>query len=363
MNDVKGSKRKLTKYEKRRARRLSLFFALTVVAIILLTIAIVWLLGVILVVTGIRELAEITVSSSFYITGALVSSAIIGIGMAYLAGRLLLGPVNELLNGMMRLSNGDYSARVDIGRMGHFEPFRRISEGFNSMAGELQNTHMLRGDFINNFSHEFKTPIASINGLLDLLKKENLPEEKRREYLAVIEEETDRLLQMSSNVLNLSKVEKELVLKDVELYNLSEQIRSCILLLEKKWERKKLSLSLDFDELQIRANQDMLKHVFMNLIDNAIKFSDVGGELAVKIDDPDGKISVRVENTGVAISDDDKTKIFNKFYQADTSHTKEGNGIGLSIVKHIVELHKGEVFVESENGRTAFTVILPQNAN
>ena len=261
---------------------------------------------------------------------------------------------------MTSLSNGDYSARISDSGIVRVEPFHSLCEGFNTMAHELGNTEVLRSDFVNNFSHEFKTPIASINGLISLLKKDNLSKGKRREYLDVIEEETNRLLQMSSNVLYLSRFESEKVLKDVERFNLSEQIRNCILLLEKKWDRKNLSLTLDFDEIEIEANADMLRHVWMNLIDNAIKFSNDNEELRVEIKNPDGYITVRVEDTGVKMTDEIRSKIFNKFYQADTAHTKEGNGIGLSIVKHIVELHKGEIHAEADGEKTVFVVKLPQ---
>ena len=352
-----GQKQKSTK------RKLALFFTLTVVAIILVTVAMVWFFGFVLVATGIESLADITVSSSFYVVAALISSAIIGSGLSVLAGKFFLRPFNDLINGMMTLSQGDYTARLELGSLNRLEPFRSISDGFNDMARELDNTQIMRGDFINSFSHEFKTPVASINGLIALLKKENLPEAKRREYLLIIEEETNRLFQLSSNVLSISKLENESILKGVEEYNISEQIRSCILLLEKKWAKKNLSLSLDFEEYTVCANQDMMMQVFINILDNAIKFSHDGGTLGVKIDDPDGYLSVRIENEGVEISPDDLDKIFNKFYQADSTHTKEGNGLGLSIVKHIVELHDGVVEAESKNGITAFTVVIPKYVN
>ena len=356
---MKSTEWRFAEKQKKQSRRVMVFFTLTVVAIILVTVAIVWAFGVLLVSSGIDVLKNLRVSNGFYVWGVLTASSIIGAALSVIFGRFVLRPFQDLIKGMVALSGGDYSVRLRARRIGKYEFLHDITDGFNNMAEELENTELLRGDFINNFSHEFKTPIASISGLLDLLKKENLPENKRLEYISVIEEETDRLLQMSSNVLNLTKVENETVLKNVEKYNLSEQIRACILLLEKKWERKELRLSLDFDEYTVEANADLLKHVWMNLLDNAVKFANAGGEISVKISDSNGKLAVRVENTGSCISDEDMQKIFNKFYQADTTHTREGNGIGLSIAKRIVELHGGEIFAESKSGRVAFTVILP----
>ena len=357
---MRRQREKIGEKQRMQSKKLSLFFTLTVVAIIVSTVAMVWAFGAILVATGIDVLTAISESGGFYVAAVLAASAIIGVGLSFLVGKIFLKPFNELISGMTSLSNGDYSARISDSGVGRVEPFLSLRDGFNTMAHELENTEVLRSDFVNNFSHEFKTPIASINGLISLLKKDNLSKGKRREYLDVIEEETNRLLQMSSNVLYLSKFESEKVLKDVERFNLSEQIRNCILLLEKKWERKNLTLTLDFDEIEIEANADMLKHVWMNLLDNAVKFSNDNEELRVEIKNPDGFIIVRVEDTGVKMTDEVMSKIFNKFYQADTAHTKEGNGIGLSIVKHIVELHRGEIHAEADGDKTVFVVKLPQ---
>ena len=169
----------------------------------------------------------------------------------------------------------------------------------------------------------------------------------------------NRLTQMTSNALYLSKIETQGILTNKERFNLSEQIRGCVLLLERKWTEKNLTPSLDFDEHIILANEDMLKHVFMNLIDNAIKFSNPGGELMISAKEENGALSVSVGNYGVEIPKSDYDAIFNKFYQCDKSRASEGNGIGLSIVKHIINLHNGKISVESENGKTVFTVSLP----
>ena len=227
------------------------------------------------------------------------------------------------------------------------------------MAEELENTEMLRGDFINNFSHEFKTPIVSIAGLAKLVNKGDLDEEQRSQYLNTIESESLRLADMATNVLNLTKVENQTILSEITEYNLSEQIRSCVLLLENKWTQKDIGLSLDFDEINIEGNEELLKQIWINLTDNAIKFSPKGGTVTIEIEEDSEYTTVRVKNTGSEISEADRRKIWNKFYQADKSHTTEGNGIGLAIVKRIVDLHGGEVDVESGNGEVCFSVALP----
>lgn len=289
-----------------------------------------------------------------------VVSIVIGVGLTALLGKFSLKPVNRIVDQMNRLASGDFKARLNFGNpIGAHSTFTEISESFNKMAQELENTEMLREDFINNFSHEFKTPIVSVAGFAKLLKRGNLTEEEKAEYIDIIEEESMRLAEMATNVLNLTKYENQSILTDTSEFNLSEEIRASILSLEGKWSRKKIDFGLDFDEYMIVGNRDMLRHVWINLIDNAIKFSSEGGNVEVGIYSGDGFYDVSVLNHGQAITPEQQTKIFNKFYQADESHASEGNGIGLALVKKVVELHRGSVSVKCENGATVFTVRLP----
>ncbi len=237
---------------------------------------------------------------------------------------------------------------------------REICDSFNTMAQELGATEMLRSDFINNFSHEFKTPIVSITGFAKLLKRGNLTEQQRLEYLDIIEEESVRLTALATNMLNLTKYENQTILTDVVAYNLSEQIRSCIQALEGKWARKDVDFNLDFGEYRIKGNKDMLKHTWINLIDNAIKFSPEGETVDISIREQQEQYAISISNHGSDIPEQKMGKIFHKFYQADESHSSEGNGIGLALVKGVVELHQGTVAVSSQNGTVTFTVTLPK---
>ncbi|MBQ8448330.1 MAG: HAMP domain-containing histidine kinase [Clostridia bacterium] len=346
--------------EKSHRFSLSLVFGIFVFAVLLIAIAFavfaVWILGEFGVITGSLE------DSSMTLIVILVSviSLIIGSGMSILLGKIPLKPINDLINRMNRLAAGDFSARLKFGNVWKSYPaFSEMSESFNKLATELENTEMLRGDFVNNFSHEFKTPIVSIAGLAKLVNRGNLTEEQRAKYLTAIEEESLRLAAMATNVLNLTKIENQAILSELSCFNLSEQIRSCVLLLENKWERKNIELILDFNEYEIEANEEMLKEVWINLLDNAVKFSPRCGTVSVTIEESIGKISVTVSNTGSEISPENIKKIWNKFYQADESHASEGNGVGLAIVKRMVELHDGAISVRSGEGVTSFTVDLP----
>ena len=296
--------------------------------------------------------------SGSYLLNVLIWSAatlLVGIPFSFLASRMILKPIDRLLMGLRRLSEGDFSVRVKIGEG---NAFYTVAESFNKLARELEKTEILRSDFVNSFSHEFKTPINSINGLVSLIKKGNMSKQKQQEYLDVIAEEVARLSKMTTNILNLTKYESQGILTGITAFNVSEQIRTCILLFEKKWSEKKLKLTLDFDEYTVRGCEDMLLQVWTNLIDNAVKFSPKGGELAVRISRVEQQLAVEIENDGAPINEEDKARVFSKFYQADATHAKEGNGIGLSIVKRILELHEGKIEVKSENGKTTFTVHL-----
>ena len=286
-----------------------------------------------------------------------IISVTIGFALAFLVARFIMRPIKKLLVGMSRLSQGRYRTRLNFGEK---HPLTSMADTFNGLAGELEKTEILRSDFINNFSHELKTPIVSIKGLITLMKSGKISPEKQKEYLDIIEEESDRLAMMTTNVLSLSKIENQTMLVDKSKYNLSEQLRMSVLLFEKNWTEKQLEITMDFDEYYVNASEDLLKQVWLNLIDNAIKFSYVGGNLIVDIKEIEGKIAVSIGNNGKEITEEEKAKIFAKFYQTDKSHTRSGNGIGLSIVKSIVTLHGGEVEVLSEGGVNTFRVLLPK---
>ncbi len=288
-------------------------------------------------------------------------SVVMGTIISAIASKMILSPLNMITSKLKNLASGNFGTRVDFDKIVSRVPsFLELSEVFNKLSEELKNTEMLRSDFINNFSHEFKTPIVSIAGFAKLLKKGNLTEEQKNQYLNAIEEESLRLSYMATNVLNLTKIENQSILTDLSTYNISEQIRSCILILEPKWAKKALEFQLELNEYTANASEELLKQVWINLIDNAIKFSQSGSEISIKAADIKNYIFVSITNYGMEIPTDVKAKIFNKFYQSDVSHSTEGNGIGLAIVKKIVELHKGTVSVTSENQSVTFTVTIPK---
>lgn len=339
---------------------LTLLFAGTVIIVMLAVLLFVGTLALILFNTGVMDQSRLAVNGIILLS--LLFCFLVGVVSALLFGRLFMKPINSIINMMNRLAGGDYTPRICFHSIFDRHPaVAELTDSINKMAEELQHTEELRSDFINNFSHEFKTPIVSIAGFAKLLQDGQLSREKQQEYLSIIEEESMRLSVMATNVLNLTRVENQTILSEVTSYNLSEQIRNCFLVLEKKWSEKQLELGLDFPEFRITGNEELLRQVWLNLLDNAIKFTPEKGFVGVTLEKTDEKMRVCVANTGSFILEADRERIFRKFYQADTSHATKGNGVGLAVVRQIVWLHGGTVAADSDEKGTRFWVEIPQN--
>lgn len=334
----------------------SFLILVIIMIVVVITVAVLYLMLRLNIIDSVE--GRLKLSSLFLLMP--IISAIIGFGTTLLTNKISLKPVNRLINQLNRLARGDFKARIHFGQpLSSLNDFKEIENSFNIAAEELEHTEMLRNDFINNFSHEFKTPIVSIAGFAKLLRHGNLSEEQKEEYLAIIEEESLRLSSMATNVLNLTRIENQMILTDVSTFNLSEQLRSAVLLLADNWTPKNLNLDMEFGEHMIAANPELLKQVWINLLDNAIKFSEQNGTIGITITEKNGNISVLIKNHGPEIPEKSLGRIFNKFYQVDESHASEGNGIGLAIVKKVTDLHRGSVSVNCKNGITTFTVTLP----
>lgn len=334
--------------------RLSLLFALMVFATMLLTITILFGIMLVMMHLGLMNFDKADKLPLFLFA---LASLIVGTVMALLISRKPLKPLNEIMDATDRIANGDYSVRVKPSGM---EQFRELGEKFNHMAEEIGSIEMLKVDFVNNFSHEFKTPIVSIRGFAKALKWDDLTNEERNEYLDIIISESERLADLSSNVLFLSKIEKQTILTNKSEVNISEQIRLVIALLYEKWSAKSLEIIFNnSDEKHLLCNEELLKQVWINLIDNAIKFSPDGKKIEIHISESTDEMTVSILDEGGGISEESQRHIFDKFYQGDLSHTTAGNGLGLAIVKRIVELHGGKINVCSYQNGSAFIITLP----
>lgn len=285
-----------------------------------------------------------------------LTSIIIGTIIAIFFSRKPLRPFREIMNALDRIADGDYTVRLQLKGP---EEFKTMSDKFNHMAKELDSVEMLRKDFVNHFSHEFKTPIVSIRGFAKALKWEELSTEERTEYLDIIISESERLSTLSANILYLSKLENQTILTDKKMLNVSEQLRRIIVLLDHKITEKNLELLFDSQEYYLPGNEEMLRQMWINLLDNAFKFSPEGGTVSILIREASGRIEFQITNEAPTLSDEALKHLFDQFYQSDPSHATPGNGLGLSIVKKILDLHSGTISVLSADNRCTFEVTLP----
>lgn len=289
-------------------------------------------------------------------------SLVISMALSCIVGRKVLKPINELIMAMQVIAKGDFSIRVEEPRQK--TEINELMKNFNLMAEELGGIEIFRQDFINNFSHEFKTPIVSIKGFAKQLQKESLTEEQRKDFTNIIITESERLTNMASNILLLTKLENQQIILDKNEFYLDEQIRNCVLLLEKQWSSKNIDLILELKEILYKTNEEMLSHVWINLLSNAIKFSNINNKIYIRCYLDNEVAVVEIEDQGFGIEEETMKHIFDKFYQGDSSHKSAGNGLGLSLVKRIIELCDGVIQIKSEIGKgSIFIIQLPMNGN
>ncbi len=283
---------------------------------------------------------------------------IIGALFAAFIMQFYINPLDRLVAATKKIAEGDFTVRVP--EKTHIAEIGILIDNFNKMTMELEGTEMFRSDFINNFSHEFKTPIVSIRGFAKQLQSGELSEEERKQYTEIIVSESERLSTMATNVLLLSKLENQQLIPDRKAYSLDEQLRNCILLFEKEWEKKNIELDVELADVTYTGNEEIMSHIWINLISNALKYAPTGGKISIRALVNSDEISVHIRDNGVGMTHETLTRIFDKFYQGDKSHAGNGNGLGLPLVKRVVELCGGKIVVNSEpNIGSEFSVYLP----
>lgn len=288
--------------------------------------------------------------------------------MGIIAGAALLKIISVLklrmkkvLDGITSVAEGDLDVVLDLKNSGEY---REMYQNFNRMVRELKNTKVEMQNFINDFSHEFKTPITSIHGFAELLLEENISAEDRKQYLQIILEESQRLASLSQNTLLLSKLDAQEVLTDKKEFQLDEQIKKCAILLFRQIEKKQIILNMELAPVRYYGNAELLHQVWMNLISNAIKFTPNCGEITIIMIAVGNQITINISDTGIGMDEETARLIFNKYYQGDSSHATAGFGLGLSIVKRIVDLSRGEIIVTSVPGKgSTFSVVLQNQKN
>lgn len=273
---------------------------------------------------------------------------------------LVQRPVKKIHDFTEKLTHGDFKTRLQPIRIGEYNT---IINDLNQMAEELSGIETLRTDFVANVSHELKTPLAVLQNYGSLLEEPNLSEEKRLEYAKSINRVTKHLSELITNILKLSKLETQKIQPLTKNCNLSEMLCECLISFESEWEKKSLEIETDIeDDIYIRTDSEMLQLVWANLFSNAIKFTPDGGKINVTLHRNKNGVTVSVADTGCGMDENTMKHIFDKFYQGDTSHSVKGNGLGLALVKRVIDILNGEITVESTPGEgSTFTVKLKTN--
>ena len=330
-----------------------------------ITLIIVLLLFVMLTITVVLTLALTSIiartwkidEDNIFMFGAVVLgiSIVLGVALSFAYSAIIIRASRPYLNALQKVAEGDFSVRIkDSPVFANFD----IAKNFNYMVTQLESVETLRENFVSDFSHEFKTPIVSISGFAKLLKDPTLTAEQRNEYLDVIIDESTRLVELSESVLTLNRLDSVEEIEK-EKYLLDEQLRQCVLMFQQQCEDKGIELNVDLEQITVNSNYKFLSQVIMNLLSNAVKFTDGGGKIDVKLKSMGLNAVLTVADTGCGMDEETKGNIFNKFFQGDKSHTTPGNGLGLCIVKTIVELLGGQIFVESKLGvGSTFTVLI-----
>lgn len=272
-----------------------------------------------------------------------IIAIIIGSILFLFAGKMIVKPIRRLTKATEKIATGDFDIDIKSCRK---DEIGTLITSFNMMAEELKSIEILRNDFVSDISHEFKTPLTSIEGYTKLLKI--CDEEERKEYIDIITEETRRLSILATNILMLNKIENENIPNSTEVFSMDEQIRKAIVLLENRWLEKDIELEIDLEDVEYKGNENLMYQVWINLIDNAIKFSKDKGVIEVRLYKDDNNITFSLKDNGEGISVEDQGRVFEKFYKTDKSRSADGNGLGLSIVKRIIDIHGGKVFIESD---------------
>ncbi|MCR5447150.1 MAG: HAMP domain-containing histidine kinase [Schwartzia sp.] len=282
--------------------------------------------------------------------------------LAWEAG-VYIRPARALMEAAGHVADGDFSVRIPKSEgLISLEESRILIDHFNQMAKELQSIDHMQKGFTGSVSHEFRTPLSSIVGFSEILLEDGLSDSERREYMVLVHDEALRLSRLADNLLRLSKLDAQAIVMRHEPIDVDEQIRQCIILLADRWEPKNILFDIDLPHMQIEGDPDMTKQVWLNLIDNAVKYSDDGKTIHISGQIFPDSVCVRIHDEGIGIPKDKQERIFERFYQCDESHKEKGHGLGLSIVKRILELLGGQIGCSSEPGKgTEMAVALPLN--
>ena len=300
---------------------------------------------------------------NFLIAYIAIAAAIFTLFTAFIRHISWSRPMRRLSEATSRIAKGDFTARISpLRKDGKKDYVEVMFDDFNIMARELESIETLKNDFIANVSHEIKTPLAIIQNYATALQSKTLSTDERSDYIKTIIDASQKLSLLVSNILKLNKLENQGILPEAQPFDLGEQIRRCAVTFEELWERKNISFSADLEDITVCYNENMLELVWNNLFSNAIKFTNPGGAIFVSLRAVNENACVSIKDTGCGMDEETKKRIFDKFFHGDTSHSQEGNGLGLAMVKRTIDLLGGTVAVESSHGHgSTFTVFFKKD--
>lgn len=334
--------------------KMVVLFALIVFTIVTLSMLVVttiaWILSHFFVVNKPHPILTIYI---ICITCIVISTVFARIG-----GKRILSSLSMLNDATKEVAKGNFNVKIseDIRAV----EIKEIAHNFNIMVEELLNTDTFRTDFISNVSHEFKTPIAAIEGYATLLQNKSISEEEQDEYIKKILFNTRRVSKLTGNILQLSHLENQEILPIKKNYFLDEQLRNIIVLYETQWSDKNINLDIDLERVVFYGNEEFLAQVFSNIFGNAVKFTPPNGDISVTLRQEKSMVTIKIKDNGIGMKNEVQKRVFEKFYQGDNSHSSEGNGLGLALAKRIVDLFQGTIELSSSEGEgTTFTIKLP----
>lgn len=291
----------------------------------------------------------------------LITILLVGIVLFAYVSTIIIKPIKRLSTAMKVVGQGEYNVQVEHAAN---DEIGLLTKNFNQMTKELNKIETMRQEFIASVSHEIQSPLTSIRGFSAALKDDIVSEDKKIQYLTIIEKESTRLSQLSSNLLKLASLDSEHQTLMLQQYRLDEQIRHVVMALEPQWIKKNIEIDLDLSNVQIEADKDLLEQVWLNLVTNAVKYTLENGFVKISIHQKNEEIDVKIKDNGIGIIEEDQKYIFESFYKVDKSRTLKGSGLGLAITKKIVRLHEGAIRVESKKEQgSIFTVTLPIQKN
>lgn len=313
-----------------------------------------------IIISDIEMTYENTKDAAIYTLGNVVFFGLLFSMFDNIRGTITIArPINRILTGTRSITKGDFSVRIKpLHKKSIRNEFDVLIEDFNKMAQELEGIETFRTDFIANVSHELKTPLAIIQNYATMLQTPDIEPKKQQEYAIIISEASRRLSSLITNILNLSKLENQQIYPKIQKYDLSEQICACLIGFESVWEKKNIDIETNIDDsVTITADEELMLLVWNNLFSNAFKFTPENGKVSVSVKQDGNKVTAIVSDTGCGMSEDVKAHIFEKFYQGDKSHSAQGNGLGLSLVKKVIDISGGKIKVISEIGKGSSFVL------